>query len=288
MKSEGSLIELKLLTESLEKENETLKSSNGNRDILSKENLKLKTQLEKAVLESRELEGLKAENLKLKKRKSEQIEKNIIFKSKIGQNLYQLQIPSEIGGTHQFVKDGDFSKPEILNCQAIASEIDEICPERKGPLLLKVFNTNIKKYLDDRLDNREYKKIDQNTLLYLDKTSFFTYTYLVKKLNKRDLIKKLVVEPKTQKRMFWAREMKLLNDLMSIFSNEEFWQKVRTRKVPSLAVLKAERGILYLRKKYREFNYEIPLKEIVNLGEKSGKDKVIQRKIKTIRQFIDE
>tara|TARA_R110001592_G_scaffold323013_7_gene602082 strand:+ start:5171 stop:5503 length:333 start_codon:yes stop_codon:yes gene_type:complete len=110
----------------------------------------------------------------------------------------------------------------------------------------------------------------------------------VKKLNKRDLIKKLVVEPKTQKRMFWAREMKLLNDLMSIFSNEEFWQKVRTRKVPSLAVLKAERGILYLRKKYREFNYEIPLKEIVNLGEKSGKDKVIQRKIKTIRQFIDE
>tara|TARA_R110001592_G_scaffold323013_7_gene602081 strand:+ start:3247 stop:5139 length:1893 start_codon:yes stop_codon:yes gene_type:complete len=158
VKSEGSLIELKLLTESLEKENETLKSSNGNRDILSKENLKLKTQLEKAVLESRELEGLKAENLKLKKRKSEQIEKNIIFKSKIGQNLYQLQIPSEIGGTHQFVKDGDFSKPEILNCQAIASEIDEICPERKGPLLLKVFNTNIKKYLDDRLDNREYKK----------------------------------------------------------------------------------------------------------------------------------
>lgn len=158
VKSEGSLIELKLLAKSLEKENEFLKSSNGNNELLSKENLKLKSQLEKAMTESSELKDLKAENLKLKKRKSEQIEKNIIFKSKIGQNLYQLQIPSELGGTHQFVKDGDFSKPEILNCQAIASEIDEICPERKGPLLLKVFNTNIKKYLDDRLDNREYKK----------------------------------------------------------------------------------------------------------------------------------
>jgi hypothetical protein len=47
----------------------------------------------------------------------------------------------------------------------------------------------------------------------------------VKKLNKRDLIKKLV-EPDKQKRMFWAREMKLLNDLLEMFPNQEFWQRM--------------------------------------------------------------
>jgi len=60
----------------------------------------------------------------------------------------------------------------------------------------------------------------------------------VKKLNKRDLIKKLVVEPDKQKRMFWAREMKLLNDLLEMFPNTEFWQRMTIDKVASLARLR--------------------------------------------------
>jgi hypothetical protein len=110
----------------------------------------------------------------------------------------------------------------------------------------------------------------------------------VKKINKRDLIKKLVVEPKLQKRMFWAREMKLLNDLMCIFDDMDFWSKIRTNKVPSLAILKSKNGIKILKKKYREFKYKIPEKVEIRLGEKQGEDKKIHKTPKTIRQFIDE
>jgi hypothetical protein len=109
-----------------------------------------------------------------------------------------------------------------------------------------------------------------------------------KKINKRDLIKKLVVEPKFQKRMFWAKEMKLLNDLMSIFEDLDFWEKIRIRKVPSLAVLKSAKGLLIIKKKFREFSYKIPEKVTITLGKKEGEDKKIFKKTKTIRQFIDE
>jgi len=110
----------------------------------------------------------------------------------------------------------------------------------------------------------------------------------VKKLNKRDLIKKLVVEPDKQKRMFWAREMKLLNDLLDMFPNQEFWQRMVIEKVPSLAMLRSEYGIEKIKKKYREFNYKIPPKIEIPIGEKTGEDKIFSKKPKTIRQFIDE
>ena len=88
--------------------------------------------------------------------------------------------------------------------------------------------------------------------------------------------------------MFWAREMKLLNDLMSIFPKEDFWQKINLPKVSSLAMLRSEYGLNTLKKLYLEFNYEIPKKVEIPLGEKSGEDKLISKKPKTIRQFIDE
>lgn len=108
------------------------------------------------------------------------------------------------------------------------------------------------------------------------------------KLNKRNLIKKLVIEPSKQKRVFWAREMKLLNDLIEIFPKQDFWEKVNFEKVQSLAILRSEYGLAKLKKLYIEFNYVIPEKIEIPLGEKRGKDKIISKKSKTIRQFIDE
>jgi hypothetical protein len=110
----------------------------------------------------------------------------------------------------------------------------------------------------------------------------------VKKLNKRELIKKFVIEPDKQKRIFWAREMKLLNDLLEIFPNTEFWQRTTIEKVPSLAILRSGFGLERIKKKYIEFNYKIPPKIEIPLGEKSGEDKIFSKKPKTIRQFIDE
>ena len=53
----------------------------------------------------------------------------------------------------------------------------------------------------------------------------------------------MVVEPATQKRMFWAREMKMLNDLMELLPNEDFWKKVNIDKVPSLAIIRSGEGL---------------------------------------------
>ena len=108
------------------------------------------------------------------------------------------------------------------------------------------------------------------------------------KLNKRNLIKKLVIEPNKQKRTFWAREMKLLNDLMQIFPKQNFWEKMNFEKVSSLAILRSEYGLAKLNKLYMEFNYIIPKKIEIALGKKAGEDKIISKKTKTIRQFIDE
>jgi hypothetical protein len=110
----------------------------------------------------------------------------------------------------------------------------------------------------------------------------------VKKLNKRELIKKIVEEPDKQKRMFWAREMKLLNDLMDMFPDQDFWRRMTIDKVPSLAMLRSGYGLDILKKKYRNFSYKIPPKVEIPIGEKSGQDKIISKKTKTIRQFIDE
>lgn len=110
----------------------------------------------------------------------------------------------------------------------------------------------------------------------------------MRKINKREIIKRLVVEPKTQKRFFWAKEMKLLNSLMEMFPDLDFWAKVSIRKVPSLAVIKSQKGLKILNNKYREFNYKIPEKKEIQLGDKTGKNIFYSKKNKTIRQFIDE
>ena len=41
-----------------------------------------------------------------------------------------------------------------------------------------------------------------------------------KKFNKKEVLGNLLNVPKLQKRNFWAREMKILNDLMKIFPEE--------------------------------------------------------------------
>lgn len=110
----------------------------------------------------------------------------------------------------------------------------------------------------------------------------------MKQTHKKDLIKKFVKEPKTQKRFFWAREMKILNDLLDMFPQIEFWEKVSLPKSNSLALLRSPAGLKKVRKKYREFNYKIPPKKNIKIGEKFGSDKLISKKTKTIRQFIDE
>ena len=157
--------ELKNECKGLEEENQKLKKSslhsNGlikEIDLLKSENQSIKKEHMLYKDMETQINQLKEEKNKLLTNNQNQKEKTLVLKSNLGNGSFSVQVPSEKGGVHQFMKIGDFSKSEMLNCQAMSSEIDELCPERKGPLLLKVFEANIKKYLDDRLDNRQYKK----------------------------------------------------------------------------------------------------------------------------------
>ena len=107
------------------------------------------------------------------------------------------------------------------------------------------------------------------------------------KFKKRDVIQRLVVVPKAQKRPFWAREMKMLNSLMEEFPGEDFWAKVSFPKIyDSLAFLVSYYGKKLLKRKHNEYNYKVPSVPKIKLSSKSGEDKKITKKKQTVRDFF--
>jgi hypothetical protein len=109
----------------------------------------------------------------------------------------------------------------------------------------------------------------------------------VPKLNKKEIVLRIITPPKSIKGAYWTREYKILNDLIKEFPNIDFWQKVNfNQEWDSLLILKSDYGKSLLNKKYKEFHYEIPKKEKIKLTKKSGRDKIIKTKPKTIRGFL--
>jgi len=106
----------------------------------------------------------------------------------------------------------------------------------------------------------------------------------VVKLNKKQIVLNLITPPKTIKGPFWSREYKILNSLMEQFPSEDFWQKVNFNQGwDSMVIFQSEYGKSLLEKKYKEFHYTIPTIEEIKLSNKSGEDKVISKKPKTVR-----
>lgn len=98
------------------------------------------------------------------------------------------------------------------------------------------------------------------------------------KFNKKKVLERIVPTPKTAKRAFWAREMKILNSLMSMYSSENFWQKVSfSQSFDSLAYLLSPFGKNLLRKKFNEFNFKIQNKPKPKLEDKKGEDSSVKK-----------
>jgi len=111
----------------------------------------------------------------------------------------------------------------------------------------------------------------------------------VAKLNKKQIVLRLITPPKSIKGAFWTREYGILKRLMQKYPNEEFWQKIHFENDwDSLVILQSDYGKSLLDKKYKEFNYKIPEYDKIELTNKSGCDRVITRKPKTIRGFLNE
>ena len=108
--------------------------------------------------------------------------------------------------------------------------------------------------------------------------------------NKRASLLRLVEEPKTAKRFFYAREMKMLNDLCDRYS-EEFMSIINfPKKFDSLAYLISPKLKGVLDQKFRAFNYVVDKSKYVSytIGEKYGDDKKITKKKTTTKDFLDE
>lgn len=109
------------------------------------------------------------------------------------------------------------------------------------------------------------------------------------KLNKKQILLNLITPPKTIKGAFWSREYKILKKLMEDYPDETFWQKIHFKNDwDSIVILQSPYGKSLLDKKYKEFNYKIPEYKKIELTNKSGCDMIINRKPKTIREFLDE
>lgn len=102
-------------------------------------------------------------------------------------------------------------------------------------------------------------------------------------------IERLVDVPKTQKRFFWSREMKLLKDLEARYSLNFLEIVTFSKKYDSLAYLVSKELTETMNKKWRNFNFKVDLSKYDRyaLGEKSGKDYIhIDNKLKSTKDLF--
>jgi len=109
-------------------------------------------------------------------------------------------------------------------------------------------------------------------------------------LNKREIVKKHINEPTSDKRVFWKKEMTLLNRLLEEFPDQCFWGKVNFgQKFESLAILATPGWKKFVKKKHLDYNYKIPKPKEHKLEEgKVGKDYKLNKTKKTIKDFLSE
>lgn len=122
--------------------------------------------------------------------------------------------------------------------------------------------------------------------------TFFKKNEIISKLKpteRKKIIERLLIVPKFNKRAFWAKETKFLMELIEKFPDLNFWNKIKLpKKYDSLLALRGDWGKTFLKKKYLDFNYIIPEKQKIKLGDKTGEDKIINKKPKTIRDFLKD
>ena len=108
--------------------------------------------------------------------------------------------------------------------------------------------------------------------------------------NKREIIFRLIEVPDKGRRPFFAREMKMLNDLCERYSQDFMAIVSFEKKFDSLAYLVSDKLKDTMDNKFRAFNFKVDLSKYkqYNIGDKSGQDRAINRKNKTIKDFLNE
>jgi len=110
-----------------------------------------------------------------------------------------------------------------------------------------------------------------------------------KGLNKKLILKNLITIPRGSKREIYAREMKLLNDLIARYSEDFICVLTLKEKYDSIAVILSDSYKKELDLKFSNFNYKIDVSKYTSptLSEKVGEDFHISLKPKTIKNFLN-
>lgn len=110
------------------------------------------------------------------------------------------------------------------------------------------------------------------------------------KINKKHILARLTLVPARDKRLFYMREMKFLNDLCERYSLEFMNIVSFDKKFDSLAYIVCDKLKEVMDQKFRAFNYCVDLSkyESYNLGDKVGEDVLLDKKNKTIKDFLNE
>lgn len=109
------------------------------------------------------------------------------------------------------------------------------------------------------------------------------------KINKKHILQKLTLTPTKDKRSFYAREMKFLNDLCDKYSLEFMAIVSFPEKFDSLAYLVSPKLKRTLDRKFFAFNFKVDESkyEDYHIGEKVGPDMNISRRKKNIKDFLE-
>ena len=110
------------------------------------------------------------------------------------------------------------------------------------------------------------------------------------KINKKLLLRKFVNIPEKGSRLFYMREMTLLNTLIDRYSEEFVLALKLIKKYDSMAVIICDSYKKQIDKKFRDFNYRIDkskYEEVLLSDNKSGEDFNITIKPKTVKDFLN-
>ena len=109
------------------------------------------------------------------------------------------------------------------------------------------------------------------------------------KINKKHILARLTLVPAKDKRLFYMREMKFLNDLCERYSLEFMDIVSFDKKFDSLAYIVCDKLEETMDKKFRAFNFKVDLSKYsdYDIGEKVGEDSTVEKKIKSLKNFLD-
>ena len=155
-----------------------------------------------------------------------------------------------------------------------------------------------------KLDSLTFDKKKTYRRKFLEKLSvLFGYAEKPKSILalRREIARKHLEIPKKGLGKFWKKETFLLKRLVELFPDESFWLKVNFKPITIKLKFGQKEQKLYsfaqffnwpfkeeLEKKYQQLNYTVKKDEHIKLSaEKCGKDVIIKRKPKSIKDFLN-